>query len=76
VQVTGNSSTNERQILIHGDWKMAENGNFQMAIDMLCCHLGLSEDEAKEQLGICGDEHAQKRVMETQSALLGLVQDK
>jgi len=55
---------------------MAENGNFQMAIDMLCCHLGLSEDEAKEQLGICGDEHAQKRVMETQSALLGLVQDK
>ncbi|MGC7914267.1 hypothetical protein [Vibrio anguillarum] len=31
---------------------MAETSNYQMAIDLLCCHLGLSEDEAKQQLGI------------------------
>ena len=26
--------------------------DYQMAIDLLCCHLNLSEDEAKQQLGI------------------------
>ncbi len=29
---------------------MIENREYQMAIDMLCCHLGLSEEEAKAQL--------------------------
>ncbi len=31
---------------------MADKENYQMAIDMLWCHLGLSEEEAKEHLGI------------------------
>ncbi|CAM3974483.1 hypothetical protein VA7868_04478 [Vibrio aerogenes CECT 7868] len=29
-----------------------ESNNYQMAIDMLRCHLGLSEEEAKQQLGL------------------------
>jgi hypothetical protein len=31
---------------------MAESEDYQMAIDLLCYHLGLSEEEAKEQLGL------------------------
>lgn len=29
---------------------MVEANNYQMAIDLLCCHLGISEEEAKQQL--------------------------
>ena len=29
-----------------------------MAIDLLCCHLGLTEDEAKQQLGISTEQQA------------------
>ncbi|MDP5253658.1 MULTISPECIES: hypothetical protein [unclassified Vibrio] len=31
---------------------MSEAKDYQMAIDLLCCHLGLSEEEAKHQLGL------------------------
>ncbi|MGO2279825.1 MULTISPECIES: hypothetical protein [Vibrio] len=31
---------------------MADKENYQMAIDLLSCHLGLSEEEAKERLGL------------------------
>jgi hypothetical protein len=31
---------------------MAESKDYQMAIDLLCCHLGLTEEQAKERLGI------------------------
>jgi hypothetical protein len=31
---------------------MMETNNYQMAIDMLRCHLGLTEEEARQQLGI------------------------
>lgn len=31
---------------------MAETKDYQMAIDLLCCHLGLTEEQAKEQLGV------------------------
>ena len=31
---------------------MVETNDYQMAIDLLRCHLGISEDEAKQQLGI------------------------
>ncbi len=31
---------------------MTENKDYQMAIDLLRCHLGISEEEAKQQLGI------------------------
>ncbi|CAM2917692.1 hypothetical protein OPW41_16240 [Vibrio europaeus] len=55
---------------------MVETNNYQMAIDLLCCHLGISEDEAKQQLGISVEDQTQKRIIETQSALMGLNQDK
>lgn len=55
---------------------MTENGSFQMAIDMLCCHLGLSEDEAREELGINSQSKTDQHIIETQSALLGLLQEK
>lgn len=56
--------------------KMAEANEHQMAIDLLCCHLGLSQEEAKQQLGIATDNKAQQRIIETQSALMGLNESK
>jgi hypothetical protein len=38
---------------------MADSSQYQMAIDLLRCHLGLSEDEAKEQLGLSEDHPAE-----------------
>ncbi|ELX9385806.1 hypothetical protein [Vibrio parahaemolyticus] len=55
---------------------MVETNDYQMAIDLLRCHLGISEDEAKHQLGISTDHHLSKRVAETQQALMGLSQEK
>ncbi|MCW8334830.1 hypothetical protein J4N42_08960 [Vibrio sp. SCSIO 43135] len=55
---------------------MAETSNYQMAIDLLCCHLGISEDEAKQQLGIKQPQQAQQQISDTQQALMGLTQEK
>ncbi|MDV7103916.1 hypothetical protein R3X26_05765 [Vibrio sp. TH_r3] len=55
---------------------MVENNDFQMAIDLLCCHLGLTEDQAKEQLGISDQSLVQKHVMNAQQSVLGLNSDK
>lgn len=55
---------------------MVETNDYQMAIDLLRCHLGISEDEAKQQLGISTNNHMSQRVAETQQALMGLSQDK
>lgn len=55
---------------------MVETNDYQMAIDLLCCHLGISEDEAKQQLGISADNQTQKRIAETKSALMGLNQER
>lgn len=35
---------------------MADEQDYQMAIDLLCFHLGLSEEEAREQLGLKPDQ--------------------
>ncbi|CAM4464000.1 hypothetical protein ACPV5L_05020 [Vibrio astriarenae] len=49
------------------------NNEYQMAIDLLCCHLGVSENEAKKQLGIKAlDEDKEQQIAETQYALMGL----
>ncbi|KUI99064.1 hypothetical protein [Vibrio sp. MEBiC08052] len=40
---------------------MSEANNYQMAIDLLRCHLGLSEEEAKQQLGIDQPVYEQKK---------------
>lgn len=51
---------------------MAEQETHLMAIDMLCCHLGISKEEAKEQLGISSSNDLQQQIMETQEALMSL----
>ncbi len=51
---------------------MVETNNYQMAIDLLRCHLGISEDEAKQQLGISTDDYMATRIAETQQALMAL----
>ncbi len=55
---------------------MAEGSNFQMAIDLLCCHLGISEEEARKQIGIQPQPDIQTQISETQQALMGLTKDK
>ncbi|MDG3087666.1 hypothetical protein P7F88_16995 [Vibrio hannami] len=56
---------------------MVENGsNYQMAIDLLCCHLGITEDEARDQLGIGDEQSIHKHVVDTQQALMGLNTEK
>ncbi|MCG9553025.1 hypothetical protein L1D16_16690 [Vibrio sp. Isolate31] len=54
---------------------MVEGTNTQMAIDLLCCHLGITEEEAKKQIGILTPEAAPKNITETQQALMGLTKD-
>ncbi|MDD9173671.1 heat-shock protein HtpX [Aliivibrio finisterrensis] len=51
---------------------MAEQQTYLMAIDMLCCHLGLSKEEAKEQLGIDAQTTVESQIADTQEALMGL----
>ncbi|CAK4067443.1 hypothetical protein OH458_06325 [Vibrio sp. MarTm2] len=55
---------------------MVETSNYQMAIDLLCCHLGISEEEAKQQLGISSEQGAQTHVNEMQQAMIGLSNEK
>lgn len=55
---------------------MAESHSYQMAIDLLCCHLGLTEEEARKQLGICSEKMIQKQIADTQQSLMGLRQEK
>lgn len=53
---------------------MAEAHSYQMAIDLLCCHLGLTEEEAKKELGINTESATQQQIADTQYALMGLNQ--
>lgn len=55
---------------------MAEVNSYQMAIDLLCCHLGLTVEEAQQQLGISALPATQNAVNDIQQSLLGLTQDK
>ncbi|WPC72201.1 hypothetical protein [Vibrio porteresiae] len=54
---------------------MAELNSYKMAIDLLCCHLGLTEDEAKHQLGIDKVEPAKKPELEQAVQLAKLMQE-
>ncbi len=49
---------------------MVEESNYQMAIDLLRCHLGITEEQAKEQLGLSEYQNIQRQVNNTQQALL------
>ncbi|MEZ8484205.1 hypothetical protein [Vibrio splendidus] len=51
---------------------MVEGTNTQMAIDLLCCHLGITEEEAKKQIGVLTP---QTKITETQQALMGLTKE-
>ncbi|MDE1254516.1 hypothetical protein L9W76_15290 [Vibrio aestuarianus] len=55
---------------------MAETNNYQMAIDLLCCHLGISEEEAKQQLGLGSASTVQQHITDTYQTLMGLSQEK
>lgn len=56
---------------------MAEAQNYKMAIDLLRCHLGLTEEEAKMQLGIGQEQSVHQHLAETQQAfaMLGMSED-
>ncbi|MGF1739840.1 hypothetical protein L4C34_01940 [Vibrio profundum] len=54
-----------------------DTSSYQMAIDLLCCHLGLSEDEARRELGITKEQHVEKTISECQRQLaLSMSEDK
>lgn len=50
---------------------MANNESYQVAIDILRCHLGMSIDEARKELGLDQASHP-VQVTETQEMLIGL----
>lgn len=53
---------------------MADKENYRMAIDILCCHLGMSFDEACAELGLADDESAKlQKVSDVQQSLMGLL---
>ena len=55
---------------------MVENTNYQMAIDLLCYHLGITEDEAKEQLGISETHKIQQQIANAQQTLMGFTSER
>ncbi|MGL6171711.1 MAG: hypothetical protein ACRC1S_07475 [Vibrio sp.] len=51
---------------------MVEANSYQMAIDLLCCHLGIDEQQARIQLGLAPNpQNLQQRIIDTQQSLLG-----
>ncbi|MGF1690125.1 hypothetical protein [Photobacterium kagoshimensis] len=52
---------------------MADQENYQVAIDILRCHLGMTADEAHKELGL--DQSGKPQLSSTQEALIGLTQD-
>ncbi|MDX1301862.1 hypothetical protein [Photobacterium sp.] len=52
---------------------MADQEKYQVAIDILCCHLGMTVDEAHKELGL--DSSGEKPLTNTQEALIGLTDD-
>ncbi|MDD1783681.1 hypothetical protein LRP49_21115 [Enterovibrio sp. ZSDZ35] len=53
---------------------MADKENYRVAIDILCCHLGMSFDEACAELGLADDENSKlQQVSEMQQSLMGLL---
>ena len=49
---------------------MANHEKYQVAIDILRCHLGMSAEEACEELGI--EPCSKQPLTDTQEALIGL----
>ncbi|WP_192867882.1 hypothetical protein [Thaumasiovibrio subtropicus] len=52
---------------------MADNENYQVAIDILRCHLGMSVEQAHKELGIQAEEHkVNQQVIDIQEALMNI----
>ncbi len=50
---------------------MTNNENYRVAIDILCCHLGMSFDEACTELGITEKEEVKlEYISDTEQSLL------
>jgi hypothetical protein len=49
---------------------MSEMNEYQMAIDLLRCHLGITEDQARQQLGLSAKVNLSSLVEESHIALL------
>ena len=47
-----------------------EKENHQVAIDILRCHLGLSEEEARTQLGLKSAVQSQQRLLKIHESLI------
>ncbi|KLV04826.1 dethiobiotin synthetase [Photobacterium aquae] len=50
---------------------MADHENYRVAIDILRCHLGMSAEEARKELGL--DQETNQHEAESQGALLDLL---
>ncbi|WP_197485298.1 MULTISPECIES: hypothetical protein [unclassified Vibrio] len=46
---------------------MGENTNHEMALDILRCHLGMSKEEALEELGLGNFETVEQQVLNAQA---------
>lgn len=56
---------------------MADRENYRVAIDILCCHLGMSFDEACAELGLAEDDNLTiSNITETQQSMIGFLPDK
>ncbi len=56
---------------------MADKEQYQVAVDIMRCHLGMSEKEAHAELGITAEENAvHQQVIDIQEALMGIDTDK
>ncbi len=53
---------------------MADHEKYQVAIDILRCHLGMSLDEAHKELGLDAS-NKNKKLSDTTEALIGLTRD-
>ncbi|ELR67625.1 hypothetical protein C942_01555 [Photobacterium marinum] len=53
---------------------MADHENYQVAIDILRCHLGMSLDEAQKELGLDAVSK-KKKLSDAKEALIGLTRD-
>ncbi len=53
---------------------MADKESYRVAIDILCCHLGMTFDEACEQLGLIDeDSQTNDNTSSTEQALVELL---
>ncbi len=57
---------------------MADRENYWVAIDILCCHLGMSFDEACSELGLTEQQIPQQRedFVETKESVFTIMPEK